>query len=55
MKNNANIASDASYLQSRNRDTDGENKCVDIKGVEGCGMNWETEIDIRTLLVLCIK
>ena len=29
-----------SYLQSRNRDTDIEDKCMDIKGGRGmCGMN----------------
>ena len=31
-----------SYLQSRNRDTDIENKCMDTKGgKEGGGRNWE--------------
>ena len=32
-----------SYLQSRNRDTDVENKYMDIKGEEGGGKNWEIE------------
>ena len=38
------------YLQGRNRDTDVENRCVDM--VES-GMNWETRIYIYTLL--CVK
>ena len=43
-----------SYLQSRNRDTDVENKPMDAKGEGGGGgMNWEIGIDIYTLL--CIK
>lgn len=42
------------YLQSRNRDTDVENKCTDTKaGEKGGGMNSEIGIDIYTLL--CIK
>ena len=37
------------YLQSRNRDTNIENKYMDIKrGKEG-GMNWETGTDMYTL------
>ena len=45
-------------LQGRNRDTDVENKCMVTKGGKrsrggGGGMNWETGIDIYTLL--CIK
>ena len=40
-------------LQSRNRDTDVENKHTDTKGEKGDGMNWEVGIDIYTLL--CIK
>ena len=43
------------YLQSRNRNTDVENKPMDTKGNRGCGMNWEIDIDICTLLILCIK
>ena len=39
-------------LQSRNRDTDVENKCMDTKG-ERDGMNWET--GIGTYALLCIK
>ena len=35
-----------SYLQSRNRDTNVENKCTDTKGERGRGMNWEIGIDI---------
>ena len=41
------------YLQSRNRDTDVEDKLMDTKGERGGGMNWEIGIDIYTLL--CIK
>ena len=44
-----------SYLQSRNRDTDVENKGMDTKGEEGSGMNREMGIDIYILLILCIK
>ena len=45
-----------SYLQSRNRDTDIENKYMDTKGKRwGGGVNWEIGIDIYTLLILCIK
>ena len=44
-----------SYLQSRNRYTDVENKRMDTKGERGGGMNWEIGIDIYTLLILCIK
>ena len=42
------------YLQSRNRDTDIENKCKDTEGVKG-EMSWEIGTDICTLLVQCIK
>ena len=43
------------YLQSRNRDTDAENKRMETKGErEGWG-EWETEVDIYILLILCIK
>ena len=38
-----------SYLQSRNRDTDIESKCMDTKGEGGGVMNWEIGIDIYTL------
>jgi len=46
------------YFQGRNWDTDVENTCVDTQGKGGrgkgeSGMNWETEIDIYTLL--CVK
>ena len=44
-----------SYLQSRNGDTDIENKHVGTKGRMGGEMNWENGIDIYTLLILCIK
>ena len=43
------------YLQSRNKDTDVENKYMDTKGGSGNGMHWEIGIDIYTLLTLCIK
>jgi len=44
------------YLQSRNRDTDVENKHTDtvVEG-RGSGMYWEIGIGIYTLLILCIK
>ena len=40
----------------QNRDTDAQNKCMDMKGErrEG-GMNWEIGIDTYILLTLCIK
>ena len=41
-----------SYLQSRNRDTDVENKHMDVKGGE-CTINREIGTDLYTLL--CIK
>ena len=40
-------------LQGRNRDTDIEKKHMDTKEGKGSGMNWETGIDIYT--VICIK
>ena len=49
-------------MQSRNRDTDVENKRMDTKGGKwrvgwggggGGGMNWEIGIDMYTLI--CIK
>ena len=41
-------------LQSRNRDTDFEHKCMEIReGREG--RNWDIETDTYTLLILCIK
>ena len=39
------------YLQSRSRGTDVVNKCMETKREEG--MNWETGIDVYTLL--CMK
>ena len=44
-----------SYLQSRNGDTDVENKCMDIKGGKGGRMTWETGLDVYTLVILCVK
>ena len=38
-----------SYLQSRNRDTEEENKPMDTKGVRGGVLNWEIGIDIYTI------
>ena len=46
---------DFSYLQSSNRDTDKENKHMDTKVRRRCGMNWETGIDMYTLLTLCTE
>ena len=43
------------YLQSRNRDTDVENKRMDTKGEREGGRNWEIGIGTYTLLILCIK
>ena len=41
------------YLQSRNRDTDVENKHKDIKRGESVGgVNWEIGTDTYALLVL---
>ena len=39
------------YLQSRNRQTDVEHKCMGKMG----GMNWEIGIDMYRPLILCIK
>ena len=44
-----------SYLQSRNIDTDIENKRMNTKGETGGGMNWDIGIDIYTLMILCIS
>ena len=42
-----------SYLQSRDRDTGGENKSMDSKvGAKRSGRNWKIGIDISTLLIL---
>ena len=38
-----------SDLQSRNRNTDEENQCMDTKGEGGRGMNWEIRADIYTV------
>ena len=40
-------------MQSRNRDTDIENKYIDTKAERGDGMTWEIRIDIHALL--CMK
>ena len=37
-------------MQSRNRDTDVENKSMDAKGGRGDETDWEVRIDIHTLL-----
>ena len=44
-----------SYLQSRNRDTDIQNKHVHEGGKRWSGKNQETGIDIYTVLILWIK
>ena len=44
----------SSYLQSRNRDTDVENKHMDTKGGRGGGGR-NGEIGIDTYTLLCIK
>ena len=43
------------YFQSRNRDTDAENKCMDTKRGEGGERNWEIGTDTYTLLILYIR
>ena len=47
------IGNRLSYLQSRNRDTDVENKHTDTQGKREDGVNGEIETDIYTLL--CIR
>ena len=42
-------------MHGRNRETDVEDKHMDIKRGRGSEMNWEIETDIYTLLILCIK
>ena len=42
------------YLQSRNRDTDAENKLWIPSRVRRGGMNWEIGIDMHMLLALCM-
>ena len=49
------ISKRLSYLQSRNRDTDVENKHIDTHGKREDGMNGEIETDIYTPLIPCIK
>ena len=39
------------YLQSRNTDTDIENKCIESKGGRSVGMNEEFGTDTFTLLI----
>ena len=45
---------DGFLCKTRHRDTNVENKRMNIKG-QGRGMNWEIRIDVYTLLMLCIK
>ena len=42
-------------MQSRNGDTDVQNKCMDTKKERRDGMSWEIGLDIYTLLMLCKK
>ena len=42
------------YFQSRNRDTDVENKLWIPNGVKWGRMNWEIGIDMHILLILCM-
>lgn len=42
-------------LQSRKRDTDVENKCMDTKGGRQWGRIWEIGMDTYTLLILFMK
>ena len=39
------------FLQSENRDTNAENKCMYTRR-SGCGMDWEIGVDVYTLLIL---
>ena len=43
------------HFQSRKRDTDAENKCMDTKRGEGGERNWEIGTDTYTLLILYIR
>ena len=43
------------YLQSKNRNTDIENKCMDPGEERRDGISWEIDIDIYILLILCIN
>ena len=36
-------------------EADVENQCMDTKGEQGCGVNWETGIDMYVLLILYMK
>ena len=40
------------YLQSRNRHTDIENKYMDRKGGKESGINWENEVDIYIYTIM---
>lgn len=51
---NLKKADKPSYSQSRDRDTDAENRRVDTRGNRG-GRNPETGIETYTLLVRCLK
>ena len=44
-----------SYLQSRSKDKDVENKPIDTNEEEEGGINWEIGVDIYTLLILYVK
>ena len=39
-----------SYSQSRNGNTDVKNKCMDTKEQKKAGIDWQTGIDLYTLL-----
>ena len=43
------------FFQSRNRDTDIENKYKDTKGKRRGGRKWETGVGIYTKLILYVK
>lgn len=42
-------------MQKVEIETDIEIKHMDTKVERGVGMNWETGVDIYTLLILCVK
>ena len=43
------------YMQSKNRYGDIENKCMNAKRGRGSGMDWEIGIGIYKVLPLCVK
>ena len=54
IKSNEESTGNLIYKEEK-RDTDVENKCMNSKGKERDGMNWEIGIDIYTSLTQCVK